>query len=228
MLLFDPSGFTLDIDFSPSGWVRVGYLMAALALYVTAAWLALRRDSSFVLRVVALLWLCIVIPLHSVMPKLDPLTARSPSASSVALLLLAALGLAGVLARERRALVVFWVSLCVLVSLLVPATRERAALYRDPIALWRDAAARSRTNTRPLINLGTLLAQNGRLDEARSVLEQAVARDARSREARERLQAVHVLQETRHLLTEPKPHASGHDQASTLRSRAQPRASTPP
>src|SRR5205814_1500659 len=63
--------------------------------------------------------------------------------------------------------IAFWLSVSALLVGLVSLSRERAKLYLDPIALWSDAAARSRQKTRPLINLGTLLAQNGRLSEAR-------------------------------------------------------------
>jgi hypothetical protein len=212
--LFEPDAFAVDIEFAPRGWLRFGYVLGALALYGLAGWLALRRGASRAERVAALLWLCLVVPLHSVVPKLDPLTARDVSASSAAVVMLLSAALARGLAawseraRERAitragAPIAFWLSVSALLVGLVSLSRERAKLYRDPITLWFDAAARSRQKTRPLINLGTLLAQNGRLSEARRALVEANRRNPKDSEARERLAAVQVLIETRKLLTVP-------------------------
>ncbi|MET0287071.1 MAG: tetratricopeptide repeat protein [Polyangiales bacterium] len=194
MLLTQPSAFSVDIEFEPVGIERVLWLVLALAMYVGAGWLAVRGSAR--VRIAAALWLALVLPLHSVVPKLDPLTARSFSASFAALLMLVAC--TGRLAHYA----------CVVVGAaalaLIPLTRQRAALYRDPVALWRDAAERSRQSTRPWVNLGTLLAQRGRLDEARVALEQALVRNPDGTDVRERLNAVHVLIETRRLLREPQ------------------------
>lgn len=199
--LFEPNAFAVDIDFAPQGWLRFAYVLGALALYGVAAWLAFRRGASRAERVAALLWLCLVVPLHSVVPKLDPLTARGVSASSAAIVMLLSVPVARGLAAWKGGRIAFWVGVSVLLVLLVPLTRARAKLYRDPIALWSDAAARSRQKTRPLINLGTLLAQAGRLSEARRALVEANRRNPRDAEARERLAAVQVLIETKKLLT---------------------------
>ena len=104
---------------------------------------------------------------------------------------------------RQRAPIAFWLSVSALLVGLVSLSRERAKLYLDPIALWSDAAARSQHKTRPLINLGTLLAQNGRLSEARRALVEATRRNPKDSEARERLAAVQVLIETKKLLTVP-------------------------
>jgi protein O-mannosyl-transferase len=199
MLLTDPTAFSVDIEFNPVGPARALWLLAAVATYGAALWLALRADGK--LRVAAVLWLALVIPLHSVVPKLDPLTARSFSASSAALVVLFACASA---LTQRYARVALPIVGAIAVIALIVCTRQRAALYRDPIALWRDAAARSHETTRPLVNLGTLLAQKGQLEEARSALEEALRRNPNGTDVRERLSAVHVLIETRRLLTEPK------------------------
>lgn len=201
--LFEPGAFAVDIEFAPRGWLRFGYVLGALALYGLAGWLALRRGASRAERVAALLWLCLVVPLHSVVPKLDPLTARDVSASSAAIVVLLSPALARGLAAKKWAPIAFWLSVSALLVGLVSLSHERAKLYLDPIALWSDAAARSRQKTRPLINLGTLLAQNGRLSEARRALVEANRRNPKDLEARERLAAVQVLIETKKLLTVP-------------------------
>jgi hypothetical protein len=200
--LFAPDAFTVDIDFAPRGLARVAYLLGALALYAAFGWLALRSRERLV-RVAALLWLCLVLPLHSVVPKLDPLTARSVSAHSAALVLLLGVVMGEVFKRYRRSQVLLWIGLAALFVVIVPITRTRAALYRDPVALWRDAAEHSRESIRPLINLGTLLAQKGQLTEARASLLEAIRRNPHSSDARERLAAVETMIETQRLLTDP-------------------------
>lgn len=208
MWLVEPSAFAVDIDFAPRGWLRFSYLLGAVALYAAASWLALRRGASRAERIAALLWLCLVVPLHSVVPKLDPLTARGVSASSAAVVMLLATALARRRTASKGEKIALWSGVGVLLLVLIPLTRERAQLYRDPIALWSDAAARSQHKTRPLINLGTLLAQNGRLPEARRALVEATRRNPRDREAAERLSAVQVLLETKKLLTPPRHDAT--------------------
>jgi hypothetical protein len=204
MLLLEPGAFSVDIDFAPQGAARAGYVLLAFAMYGVAGWIALSKQRPLALRVAALLWLSLVIPLHSVVPKLDPLTARSFSASSAALVLGLAAGAAPFFSRRPPWAATYIAGACLLLSLpLATLTRERAALYRDPVALWQDAAARSSRSLRPLVNLGTLLAQRGELAEARAVLERAVRRHPHSSEAREKLSAVAALIETRRLLTGP-------------------------
>jgi tetratricopeptide (TPR) repeat protein len=201
LLLFQPRAFTVDMDFAPLGWSRAAQILGAFALYGAAIWLAFRPDGASCLRprvrLAALLWLSLVVPLHSIVPKLDPLTARSFSASSAALVLLLGLACAAPLERQRLARFGFWLVASSLLVLSIPITRERAALYQDPVSLWRDAALRSKRSLRPLINLGTLLAQRGDLDGAETALQQALRRQPNSTEARRRLEAVHVLIENK-------------------------------
>jgi protein O-mannosyl-transferase len=203
--LFAPRAFNVDMEFGPLGWSRVAYLLAAVALYAFAGWLAFGPKRGTAFGLAALLWLCLVVPLHSVVPKLDPLTARTFSASSAALLALLAAALAHGRVSQLGAgpRIAFWSTAALLGYVLIGMTRERAALYRDPIALWRDAAARTTRSTRPLINLGTLLAQDGQLEEARAVMKEAARRSTRSAEAKARLDAVNVLIETKKMLTPP-------------------------
>jgi hypothetical protein len=215
MWLFEPAGFSVDIDFAPRGGTRLNLVLLAVTMYAVGAWLALGRSRPAPLRLAALLWLALALPVHSLVPKLDALTARSVSSQSAAWVMLLAFSLSSWLARHELAFghgngrgwprtpwmlagaVVMWI------LLLAPLTHERAHLYRDPIALWRDAAKRSTHHVRPLINLGTLLAQKGQLVEARETLERAVRIDASSSEARAKLSAVETLMETQDLLKEP-------------------------
>lgn len=229
-LVITPTSFTLDMDFNPTGATRLSWILGAFALYGGAAWLAWRGHARFRrvgaqaepnVRVSALLWLCLVIPTHSVIPKVDPFTARPFSASSAPLLVLAlAVGLAlhrrwrderaptlattltGATSKTPRPISpypsrVAALTAATVMTLALPAlaaaTHERATLYRDPVALWRDAAERSSHKTRPWVNLGTLLAKRGELASAREAFATALGRDPQSFEIRARLGVVSRL-----------------------------------
>jgi tetratricopeptide (TPR) repeat protein len=196
MLLTNPAGFTPDIEFSPSGVARLSLILVTLAAYSGALWLALAKTPRRELRLFALLWLCIVIPTHSIAPKLDVLTARPFSASLAPLL---GLVVCGVLAQREKLLrlasvpqlrAVSGLALAGAFAALFPLTRSRAALYDDPIALWRDAAERTTRSVRPLINLGTLLAKSGQLEAAEATLTRALERDPNRYDTRLRLKTV--------------------------------------
>jgi protein O-mannosyl-transferase len=200
-LFISPSAFTPDMEFAPSGAPRLALILATLALYGAAVWLVLRRPR---LRLFALLWLCLVLPTHSVAPKLDVLTARPFSASLAPLLGLATCALWPALVRRPRLFQPALVTLALLFAGLFLLTRARAALYRDPVLLWRDAAERTTHNVRPLVNLGTLLARDGQLPEARRALEEALARDPHSMDIRLRLSKVRRAMLLRASPAEPK------------------------
>lgn len=187
LLFTDPAAFTPDMEFGPSGVARLGLILTTLALYVTAAWATLTQPR---LRLFVLLWLCIVLPTHSIVPKLDVLTARPFAASLAPLLALVACGIGARLGRVPRleAGATLVLACALLVSFYL--TRHKAELYRDPIALWRDTAEATTHKARPLVNLGTLLARQGNLPEAESVLVHALERDPKSVDIRLRLSKV--------------------------------------
>ncbi len=194
-LFIAPGSFTLDMDFGPVGAQRFSMIVGTIVLYATALYVALRERHPFAVRILAWLWLCLVIPTHSVVPKVDVLTARPFSASLAPLLALLAVSITTLLARVQRARL--WCEGLVVAAIcaLVPVTYARATLYQDSVALWQDAAARSTHNTRPLFNLSTHLIQKGRLPEARAALERALQRNTRSFETRARLRVVSHLME---------------------------------
>jgi hypothetical protein len=141
-------------------------------------------------RLFALLWLCLVLPTHSVVPKLDVLTARPLAASLLPVCGLVACTAAPWLVGAPRREALATLLLAGAFLLLFPLTRQRAALYADSIALWRDAAARTEHAVRPLVNLGTVLARQGQLREAESTFMRALQRDPASGDVRLRLRAV--------------------------------------
>jgi hypothetical protein len=175
------------MEFAPSGALRLSLILATLALYAGACWLALAAPRW---RLFALLWLCLVLPTHSLVPKLDVLTARPLAASLAALLGLLACALAPWLSKAPRREAVATLVLAGVFAVLFPLTRHRASLYLDPIALWRDAAERTEHTVRPLVNLGTLLARQGQLRDAEITLLRARERDPASGDVRLLLSAV--------------------------------------
>jgi len=205
LLFAAPAEFNVDMDFAPTGGRRLGYVLATMGLYGLALGAAWSKRAPLGVRLGALFWLAWVLPLHSVVPKLDALTARSASASSAAWVLLFAAAASRVRLTHGRAIAACAAALVALLF-LVELTRERARLYRDPVALWRDAADKSEVSLRPLINLGTLLAQRDRLAEAEVVLERATGRNPSNAEARERLEAVRLLLGAKNLMTAPPAH----------------------
>lgn len=187
LLFTDPAAFTPDMEFGPGGVARLGLILTTLALYAAAAWAALTQPR---LRLFALLWLCIVLPTHSIVPKLDVLTARPFAASLAPLLALVACGIGARLGRVPRLEAGATLALAGAFLVSFYLTRHKAELYRDPIALWRDAAEATTHKARPLVNLGTLLAREGKLSEAESVLVRALERDPQSVDIRLRLSKV--------------------------------------
>jgi tetratricopeptide (TPR) repeat protein len=148
-----------------------GLCAAGLALYVVAGSglvAALRRRTPLV--AVGLgLWLAAIVPTQSLVPKLDPLTER-PLALALAGLVLAlgALPLRG----RARALA----AAAALAGVLAGAgfTVARGQLYRSAVALYGDAAAKSRVNPRPHLNYAAALWDAGRRDEARAAVAAAL------------------------------------------------------
>lgn len=187
LLFANPAAFTPDMEFAPSGVARLGLILSTLALYCAAAWVVLTQPR---LRLFAALWLCIVLPTHSIVPKLDVLTARPFSASLAPLLGLVACAVVARFGRAPRLEAVATLVFSGIFLALFLLTRHRAELYRDPIALWRDAAERTTHKVRPLVNLGTLLARQGELREAESVLMRALEREPASADIRLRLSKV--------------------------------------
>ena len=146
--------------------------VALLALAGVTAWIARRRAPALALG--AALWLAALLPTQTLVPKLDPLTERPLSLALAGLLLVAAPVAASLLGGSRR--VARLASAVVFVALalaLATATTTRGILHGNELALWQDAASKSRTNPRPPLNAAALLLEAGRPAEARPYVEQA-------------------------------------------------------
>jgi tetratricopeptide (TPR) repeat protein len=169
---------------------------AALLAGLVAAGLLLRRR--FPAASLAILWpLVALIPTHSVVAKLDPVTEKP--------LYLAWLGpilFVGALAARARGLprpaAHRWAAVAGVVLAVAAFTlcAKRVKVWQDPVRLWREAAERAPASARAWNNLGMALFSAGELGAARSAFERALAIDPRHAEAFDNLMTVRLLQET--------------------------------
>ena len=149
-------GVPLDHSFASTGfWLGLALLALPCAAMVRAV---LQRRSATA--VGAALVLAALLPTQSIVPKLDPLTER-PFAAALAGVVLWAAALAGPTLRRVGVRRVVLGASAAAVFLLTHATHARGALYASDVLLWRDAAAKSRTNPRPHHNLALALLEAG-------------------------------------------------------------------
>jgi hypothetical protein len=88
-------------------------------------------------------------------------------------ILLAAVPLVAAASRRRPSLVLS--AAAAIVVALTVATAGRAELFRSELRLWQDAAAKSRANERPHVQVAVLLEDAGREREAHDALATAAA-----------------------------------------------------
>ncbi|MDW7710844.1 MAG: tetratricopeptide repeat protein [Deferrisomatales bacterium] len=188
-LLFLPINQNLDYDYpiyttflTPPVFLSF-LLLAALLLLALFLWWRSRPASPRPLtpdnRLIAfgLLWFFLTLSVESsVIPIVDPIFEHRlylPSfgafaAMSTALALLVAKLDRPSLCRGLTALA------AVAVLALGVATWQRNRLWQDPVALWQDTAAKAPGNARAHINLGAVLGEAGRMEEAIDALSEAV------------------------------------------------------
>ncbi|MEY3012324.1 MAG: hypothetical protein RIT45_1059 [Pseudomonadota bacterium] len=189
-----PVGQNLDHDLPlvPSPLAPESVLaLVGWALAVVSVWRVRHRSPLPLLGVLA--FLLVMAPTNSVVPFYDAMCERHlyPGLAVVCA------GGGAVLARladppgsHRRAMG----ATAALTLVLLTLTLLRNELWRDPRALWRDAAAGSPHKARPAAQLGAHLARDGDLDQARPLLERAVALAPEVRPFRENLGLLYRLQ----------------------------------
>jgi tetratricopeptide (TPR) repeat protein len=151
------------------GWTDPPTLfrLGAIAALPAAA-LVLRRRAP--LLAFAVLWTGLALaPTNSLIWRVDPVALRPLYLAGIGL----SLALALALARVRPGL---WLA-AGLALWLATQTAGRATLYQDEVALFADAAARSPQDARAQLMLGLVLANAGRLDEARQAIKTAIVID---------------------------------------------------
>jgi protein O-mannosyl-transferase len=183
----------------PTLW-RVSAAVAAGVLL----W-ALRRRAP--LAAFALGWtLLSLLPTNSIIWRVDPVGTRPLYLASVGLaLVLVGLVTTGV-ARARGVVAGAWLAtMLLLIAALSWASASRAELYRDPIALWADAAGKAPEKARPRANLGLAYLAVGDLDAAEGALKLAIDLEPWDREARCALDAVHIRRTVTAMTEEVSP-----------------------
>jgi hypothetical protein len=173
-LLLDPSALSIDYGIALPSRAREPLFLLGVLLYVGAAagvWRAVRRGAPAAAVGLAL-WLAALLPTQSVIPKLDALANR-PLSLALAGILLAAVPLVAAASRRRPSLVLS--AAAAIVVALTVATAGRAELFRSELRLWQDAAAKSRANERPHVQVAVLLEDAGREREAQDALATAAA-----------------------------------------------------
>jgi hypothetical protein len=175
-LLARPSGLSIDYGVPlPTRWSDPLFLLGVLLYAVVAVAIVLLVRRSRVAAIGLALWLAALLPTQSVIPKLDPLTNR-PLGLALAGLLIALVPVLAVATRRVDAPVLV-AAAGVVVAILGASAGQRAALYRSELALWGDAASKSRANARPHLLYATLLKQEGRDQDAWRAVSAARAID---------------------------------------------------
>jgi hypothetical protein len=199
-LLFNPSALSIDYGIALPTHLSAPLFLLGVALYIAAAaGILLLLQRSRIGAIGLALWLAALLPTQSVVPKLDALTNRPLGLALAGLLLVATPLLATAMTRssERsttavthrqtgmlplRSRMVVMGSAALLCALLAIATSNRAALFRSELALWQDAASKSRSNFRPHLQYAVLLIRAGNITQARESLRVAQRLDPFSSE----------------------------------------------
>jgi Flp pilus assembly protein TadD len=146
-----PANLTADWDFSISHSVldhgAIAGLIALIGL-AAAAWHFRRRFPLASFGYFA--FLVMMAPTSSILPIRDPIAERRLYSAMVGLLLIV-VDLLGHLRVERKVLV----GACAVIALVAGvATRARAAVWSDPMALWQDTAHKAPNKRRVRFQLG--------------------------------------------------------------------------
>lgn len=175
-----PCPLVLDYRWPPAtGWrdVALPSLLVAVLLVVTL-W-ALRRAP--VVGFLAACFFLLLVPSSSMLPLPDVIVEHRMYLPLAALV---SLFVAGVVALDRRARRAGWfprlppaASLAIVVAVLASLTFARNFDYESGERMWADVVSKAPDNARAHYNLGTLLAERGRLAAATELFEEAIRRD---------------------------------------------------
>lgn len=179
-----PAGQSPDPAMAPSGSLDAAALLgwAVVAGLLVAGGLALGRRRAPAVRVAGFgaLWFLLWLAPTSALPIADVM-AEHRAYLALAGLAVAAAALADhalrALLPSPRAAAAAGVALALGTSaVLGAALARRAALWGDPVALWREATAAAPAAFRPQVNLARALQAAGRGDEALAAWREALAR----------------------------------------------------
>ena len=170
--LLQPQALNIDPDlpelhgYSPLLGMQAALLSAALAL----AWWQRRQRPWLIF---GLAWfLLLLLPTHSLIPRLDLASERHLYLAAIGVYWLVAVALAGLLSARRRA------ALLILLALAgMSFTAARNVAYQNELSLWQATVTQSPGKARAWNNLGYAYRLAGRLPEARTAFNEALRHD---------------------------------------------------
>ena len=148
-----------------------------LSLVVGLGWYAVRTGSRrrVVIAFCAVLWFFIGVgPSSSLVPLPDLMAEHRSYLGSIGVFILLFLILDGLAAKGRLQGRVVLAVAALMMAGMTYAAWERTQLWRDPLALWRDAANKNPQSFRALSNLGVYEAEAGNNPTARACFEKSV------------------------------------------------------
>jgi len=186
--LLHPHALNIDPDlpelhgFSPLLGLQAALLSAALAL----AWRQRRQRPWLAF---GLAWfLLLLLPTHSLIPRLDLASERHLYLAGIGVYWLAAIALTGLLSARVRA------GLLVLLALAgMSFTAARNVDYQNEISLWQATVTQSPGKARTWNNLGYAYRLADRLPEARAAFNEALRHEPGYRRAQSNLREINTL-----------------------------------
>ena len=173
--LVRPHALNIDPDLPElAGWSMLSAIQIAGILGVTLlAWMQRKKRTWFIFGIG---WfLLMLLPTHTLIPRMDLASERHLYLSAMGLYWLAALGLVALLARLPGIPAMTRAALIVLLAVSGAAfTASRNQDYRDEVSLWRATVRLSPAKARVWNNLGYAYALAGHTPAARAAFQRAL------------------------------------------------------
>jgi tetratricopeptide (TPR) repeat protein len=181
LLLPLPQWSAIDhrVSLSASLWepVTLAAVFAHLAILASAVFAALR---GWTLAAIGIFWFYIALIPYTILAQPELLVEYKTYLPAVGVTLFAA----GVLERIPGASMLpirvlsargpALAAACAVIVALLATTLHRNAIYRDPILMWTDAAEKNPGYARPRLNIGMVLIERDRREEAMAYLEEVL------------------------------------------------------
>ena len=173
-------------------WSLASVLEAGI-LATALAW-GLHNLHRYPLAAFAVLWLLLqLLPLHLLMPRLDPANERQLYLGAIGFAILAAIGLLRLVSAWRPPYALG--ALILVPASLALATHIRNHVYYSEIAFWEDVVRKTPHNARAFNNLGYAYRNAERSEEAENAYRRALALNPRHLQARFNLLALQYRRE---------------------------------
>jgi hypothetical protein len=177
--LLRPHALNIDPDLPElAGWSLLSTIQIAGILGVTLlAWMQRKSRTWFIFGIG---WfLLMLLPTHTLIPRMDLASERHLYLSAIGLYWLAALGLVALLARVPGMPATGAALIALLAVSGAALTTSRNQDYRDEVSLWRATVRLSPGKARVWNNLGYAHALTGQTPAARAAFQRALAIDPR-------------------------------------------------